>query len=182
MDAPSELNFELSQQAPMAPRVGLCCRSESEGIDIPLLRKIDAAVSQNDHGFGIVAKNGPFRPEEKMFAQGKPLQLIDSEEFIKRLSQLPAEQQEEIAALRETTAPTRRVVSEGLEAQLYEAIPVLDHGFVRVVDYMGDDGAIVQAARVSYGQGTKKVNDDSGLIRYLMRHWHSTPFEMCLKP
>jgi thymidylate synthase (FAD) len=56
---------------------------------------------------------------------------------------------------------------------------VLDHGFVRVVDYMGDDAAIVQAARVSYGAGTKKARDDSGLIRYLMRHWHSTPFEMC---
>jgi len=55
----------------------------------------------------------------------------------------------------------------------------LDHGFVRVVDYMGDDAAIVQAARVSYGKGTKKVNEDRGLIRYLMRHWHSTPFEMC---
>jgi thymidylate synthase (FAD) len=58
-------------------------------------------------------------------------------------------------------------------------VPVLDHGFVRVVDYMGDDAAIVQAARVSYGQGTKHARDDSGLIRYLMRHWHSTPFEMC---
>ena len=57
--------------------------------------------------------------------------------------------------------------------------PVLDHGFVRVVDYMGDDSAIVQAARVSYGRGTKAVTSDEGLIRYLMRHWHSTPFEMC---
>lgn len=56
---------------------------------------------------------------------------------------------------------------------------MLDHGFVRVVDYMGDDAAIVQAARVSYGQGTKHTRDDAGLIRYLMRHWHSTPFEMC---
>jgi thymidylate synthase (FAD) len=48
-----------------------------------------------------------------------------------------------------------------------------------VIDYMGDDAAIVQAARVSYGAGTKKARDDAGLIRYLMRHWHSTPFEMC---
>jgi thymidylate synthase (FAD) len=71
------------------------------------------------------------------------------------------------------------VVSPGLEAILYEAIPVLDHGFVRVVDYMGDDSAIVQAARVSYGRGTRKVSDDRVLIRYLMRHYHSTPFEMC---
>ena len=58
-------------------------------------------------------------------------------------------------------------------------MPVLDHGFVRVVDYMGDDTSIVQSARVSYGKGTKKVSTDSGLIKYLMRHRHSTPFEMC---
>jgi thymidylate synthase (FAD) len=56
---------------------------------------------------------------------------------------------------------------------------VLDHGFIRVIDYMGDDSSIVQSARVSYGKGTKKVSTDEGLIRYLMRHWHSTPFEMC---
>ena len=62
---------------------------------------------------------------------------------------------------------------------LYEAIPVLDHGFIKVVDYMGDDSSIVQSARVSYGKGTKKVSTDEGLIKYLMRHWHSTPFEMC---
>ncbi len=92
---------------------------------------------------------------------------------------LTAEQQAEIAAQRAEERKTRRVVAQGLEDRLYEAVPVLDHGFVRVVDYMGDDGAIVQAARVSYGQGTKQARDDSGLIRYLMRHWHSTPFEMC---
>ena len=74
---------------------------------------------------------------------------------------------------------TKRVVAAELENILYEAIPVLDHGFIRVVDYMGDDTSIVQAARVSYGKGTKKVSTDSGLIKYLMRHWHSTPFEMC---
>ncbi len=62
---------------------------------------------------------------------------------------------------------------------LYHAVPVLDHGFVRVIDYMGDDAAVVQAARVSYGRGTKRVSEDAGLIRYLMRHRHSTPFEMC---
>jgi thymidylate synthase (FAD) len=62
---------------------------------------------------------------------------------------------------------------------LFHAIPVLDHGFVRVVDYMGDDAAVVQAARVSYGRGTRAANEDRGLIRYLMRHRHSTPFEMC---
>ena len=89
------------------------------------------------------------------------------------------EQQAEIEAQRSALQETRRVVAKGLEEHLYSAIPVLDHGFVRVVDYMGDDAAIVQAARVSYGQGTKKARDDSGLIRYLMRHWHSTPFEMC---
>ena len=74
---------------------------------------------------------------------------------------------------------TKRVTSPELEKILYEAIPVLDHGFVRVVDYMGDDSSVVQSARVSYGKGTKKVSTDEGLIKYLMRHWHSTPFEMC---
>src|SRR5262245_8836348 len=56
---------------------------------------------------------------------------------------------------------------------------VLDGGFVRVVDFMGSDGAVVQAARISYGEGTKQVHEDRGLIRYLMRHRHTTPFEMC---
>ena len=92
---------------------------------------------------------------------------------------LTPEQQAEIEAQRSQVQETRRVVASGLEECLYRAVPVLDHGFVRVIDYMGDDAAIVQAARVSYGQGTKKARDDSGLIRYLMRHWHSTPFEMC---
>ena len=92
---------------------------------------------------------------------------------------LTPEQKAEIAAARASAVPTRRAVSPGLEARLYEAVPVLDHGFVRVIDYMGDDAAIVQAARVSYGQGTRAARDDAGLIRYLMRHWHSTPFEMC---
>ncbi|HLS59009.1 MAG TPA: FAD-dependent thymidylate synthase, partial [Paracoccaceae bacterium] len=75
--------------------------------------------------------------------------------------------------------PTRRATVPAMEERLGQPIPVLDHGFVRVVDYMGDDAAIVQAARVSYGAGTKTARDDRGLIRYLMRHWHSTPFEMC---
>ncbi len=90
-----------------------------------------------------------------------------------------SDQQAEIDAARGTARETRRAVAEGLEARLYTPVPVLDHGFVRVVDYMGDDAAIVQAARVSYGQGTRHARDDAGLIRYLMRHWHSTPFEMC---
>ncbi|WP_424930843.1 FAD-dependent thymidylate synthase [Amaricoccus macauensis] len=92
---------------------------------------------------------------------------------------LSAEQKAEIAAQRETVSETLRATAPGMEPHLYKAIPVLDHGFVRVIDYMGDDAAIVQAARVSYGAGTKKARDDAGLIRYLMRHWHSTPFEMC---
>ena len=74
---------------------------------------------------------------------------------------------------------TKRVIAPKLEEILYEALPILDHGFIRVVDYMGDDSSIVQSARVSYGKGTKKVSTDEGLIKYLMRHWHSTPFEMC---
>lgn len=92
---------------------------------------------------------------------------------------LTPEQQSEIEAARATPRPTLRAVSEGMEAHLYRAHPVLDHGFIRVIDYMGDDAAIVQAARVSYGAGTRHVQNDEGLIRYLMRHWHSTPFEMC---
>ena len=90
-----------------------------------------------------------------------------------------AEQPDEIAELRATQNVTRRAVSPGMEARLYAPHPVLDHGFVRVIDYMGDDAAICQAARVSYGKGTKSVQNDEGLIRYLMRHSHSTPFEMC---
>jgi thymidylate synthase (FAD) len=92
---------------------------------------------------------------------------------------LTPEQQAEIDAARATPQMTLRAVSPGMEAHLYRAHAVLDHGFVRVIDYMGDDAAIVQAARVSYGAGTKHVSNDEGLIRYLMRHWHSTPFEMC---
>lgn len=85
----------------------------------------------------------------------------------------------EIDAQRAQSAQTRRATVPALEAMLFQALPVLDHGFVRVIDYMGDDGAVVQAARVSYGRGTRKVSEDAGLIRYLMRHRHSTPFEMC---
>ncbi|WP_136648761.1 FAD-dependent thymidylate synthase [Paracoccus aeridis] len=92
---------------------------------------------------------------------------------------LTPEQQAQIDEDRSAPRPTLRAVSEGMERHLYVAHPVLDHGLVRVIDYMGDDGAIVQAARVSYGRGTKAVSNDEGLIRYLMRHWHSTPFEMC---
>ena len=74
---------------------------------------------------------------------------------------------------------TSRSTVEAIEALLYTPIPLLDHGFIRVVDYMGDDGAIVQAARVSYGRGTRRVSDDRALIRYLMRNRHTSPFEMC---
>jgi thymidylate synthase (FAD) len=92
---------------------------------------------------------------------------------------LSPEQQAEVDALSAAERTTRRATVPALEKILYKAIPVLDHGFVRVIDYMGDDGAIVQAARVSYGKGTRKTNEDRGLIHYLMRHRHSTPFEMC---
>ncbi|MGR3495367.1 FAD-dependent thymidylate synthase [Citreimonas sp.] len=92
---------------------------------------------------------------------------------------LSADQQAEIDAARAEAQTTLRATAPGMEKHLYHAAPVLDHGFVRVVDYMGDDNAICQAARVSYGRGTKSVSNDEGLIRYLMRHWHSTPFEMC---
>lgn len=73
---------------------------------------------------------------------------------------------------------TLREVSEELEAKLYTPIKVLDHGFIRVVDYMGNDSSVVQAARVSYGKGTKRVSEDKALINYLMRYRHTTPFEM----
>ncbi|MBI2254365.1 MAG: FAD-dependent thymidylate synthase [Proteobacteria bacterium] len=89
---------------------------------------------------------------------------------------------EQLAAIDEQRAvslPTRRAVAPALEEILYQPIELLDHGLVRVIDYMGDDNAVVQAARVSYGRGTKKVTEDQGLIHYLMRHRHSTPFEMC---
>jgi thymidylate synthase (FAD) len=92
---------------------------------------------------------------------------------------LTPEQLAEIAAQRGATQPTRRATVDALEDVLFEATPVLDHGFVRVIDYMGDDGAVVQAARVSYGKGTRRVSEDRGLIRYLLRHRHTTPFEMC---
>ncbi len=92
---------------------------------------------------------------------------------------LTKEQQQEIESLKSQKNVTKRVVAPELEKILFDAIPVLDHGFIRVIDYMGDDTSIVQAARVSYGKGTKQVSTDSGLIKYLMRHWHSTPFEMC---
>ena len=92
---------------------------------------------------------------------------------------LSPDQLAEIDAQRAQSQTTLRTVSPGMESHLYTAYTVLDHGFVRVIDYMGDDAAICQAARVSYGKGTKSVQNDEGLIRYLMRHWHSTPFEMC---
>jgi len=92
---------------------------------------------------------------------------------------LSEQQKKEIIEQQTQKNTTKRVTSPELEKILYEAIPILDHGFIRVVDYMGDDSSIVQSARVSYGKGTKKVSTDSGLIKYLMRHRHSTPFEMC---
>ena len=91
---------------------------------------------------------------------------------------LSTDQQAEIDQARGDAHATRRPIVPALEEILFQAIPVLDHGFVRVIDYMGDDAAVVQAARVSYGRGTKKVSEDRGLINYLMRHRHTTPFEM----
>ena len=92
---------------------------------------------------------------------------------------LTPEQQDEVAGQRGETRATRRATVPALEEILYEPLPVLDRGFIRVVDYMGDDAAIVQAARVSYGRGTRRTSEDQGLINYLMRHRHTTPFEMC---
>ncbi|HUN41169.1 MAG TPA: FAD-dependent thymidylate synthase [Acetobacteraceae bacterium] len=92
---------------------------------------------------------------------------------------LTEQQNRDIEAARAQQSQTARPTVPALEALLFQPLRVLDHGFVRVIDYMGDDGAIVQAARVSYGRGTRRVSEDAGLIRYLMRHHHSTPFEMC---
>ena len=92
---------------------------------------------------------------------------------------LTPDQLKEIKEQQQQSNTTKRVTAPELEKILFDALPVLDHGFIRVVDYMGDDASVVQAARVSYGKGTKKVSTDAGLIKYLMRHWHSTPFEMC---
>src|SRR5689334_742419 len=92
---------------------------------------------------------------------------------------LSTDQQAEIDQARGDAQKTLRPIAPALEEILFQAIPVLDHGFVRVIDYMGDDAAVVQAARVSYGRGTRKVSEDRGLINYLMRHRHTTPFEMC---
>lgn len=91
---------------------------------------------------------------------------------------LSAAQLQAIDEARAAAVPTLRPTVAALEEILYRPIEVLDHGFLRVIDYMGDDSSVVQAARVSYGRGTKKVNEDRGLINYLMRHWHTTPFEM----
>lgn len=85
----------------------------------------------------------------------------------------------ELDEIRQTKYSTIRPTVQAMEDILLVPHKVLDHGFVRVIDYMGNDSSIVQAARVSYGRGTKKVNEDAGLINYLMRHKHSTPFEMC---
>lgn len=92
---------------------------------------------------------------------------------------LTDDQEAQIREFRENASQTRRATVPALEEILGAALPVLDHGFVRVVDYMGDDAAVVQAARVSYGKGTRRVQEDQGLIRYLLRHRHTTPFEMC---
>lgn len=85
----------------------------------------------------------------------------------------------EIEELTKQNNQTKRPVSSELEEILYQPFYALDHGFIRVIDYMGNDNAIVQSARVSYGSGTKKINADKSLINYLMAHRHTTPFEMC---
>lgn len=98
---------------------------------------------------------------------------------VARRDRLTEEQAGDIETLRGDVQKTRRAMVPALEEILYEPLPVLDQGFIRVIDYMGDDAAIVQAARVSYGRGTKQVSNDRGLINYLMRHRHTSPFEMC---
>ena len=98
---------------------------------------------------------------------------------LERPATVSQSQRSEIEAQQQVTQATRRATVPAMETLLYEPVPVLDHGFIRVIDYMGDDAAVVQAARVSYGAGTKKIREDAGLINYLMRHRHTSPFEMC---
>ena len=86
--------------------------------------------------------------------------------------------EKDLKSLRKIKNVTSRVTVKKLENIIYKKFKVLDHGFVRLIDYMGDDSSIVQAARVSYGKGTKKINEDKNLINYLLSHRHSTPFEM----
>ncbi len=137
--------------------------------------------------FPDTANIGSRTPERKGF--GKPavprwllrkrlVYSVDQGEYGGAMP-ISEEERAELESLRAATQATRRATVPALEEILYQPLPVLDHGFVRVVDYMGDDGAIVQAARVSYGRGTRRVSEDRGLINYLMRHRHSTPFEMC---
>lgn len=95
------------------------------------------------------------------------------------MAEFSESERQAIADERASPQPTLRAVVPALEEILYTPQTVLDHGFIRVVDYMGDDAAIVQSARVSYGKGTRKISQDEGLIRYLMRHRHTSPFEMC---
>ena len=90
---------------------------------------------------------------------------------------LTDEQIKEIKDQQSQQNSTKRVTASELEKILYDAIPILDHGFIRVVDYMGDDTSVVQSARVSYGKGTKKVSTDSGLIKY--GSFYRTPFNNC---
>ncbi|GBQ91285.1 FAD-dependent thymidylate synthase [Gluconacetobacter johannae DSM 13595] len=90
------------------------------------------------------------------------------------------DQQSEIDAARAGWAQTRRTVVPAAEDALYTPLPVLETGFVRLIDYMGGDAAIVQGARVSYGKGTRSTSDDRGLIRYLMRNRHTSPFELAV--
>ncbi len=92
---------------------------------------------------------------------------------------LTAEKNQAIDETQAELFQTRRAMSDDLDTVLYEPFKVLDKGFVRVIDYMGNDAAVTQSARVSYGKGTKMLNQDKGLINYLMRHRHTTPFEMC---
>ena len=112
-------------------------------------------------------------------AGGAPSPSDDETPAGARRDRLTESQAQDIAGLRDSVQKTRRAMVPAIEEILYEPLPVLDQGFIRVIDYMGDDAAIVQAARVSYGRGTKQVSNDRGLINYLMRHRHTSPFEMC---
>jgi thymidylate synthase (FAD) len=135
----------------------------------------DAAAAESG-GSGGVAPSRQAPPSRVALDQPLPNLARAPKEDEMPLTQ---EQEGEVTAQRSQDSRTRRATVPALEQILYKPLPVLDHGFVRVVDYMGDDAAVVQAARVSYGRGTRRVNEDQGLVNYLMRHRHTTPFEMC---
>jgi thymidylate synthase (FAD) len=147
--------------------------------DVIVENDVSSANVLGDHGAGVSTEQRSISTPFAGFSPSASMRAIRADGWRAWSVGLTQEQKREVESLREQRSETRRATVAAIEDILYEALPVLDHGFVRVIDYMGDDGAIVQAARVSYGRGTKKSRDDAGLINYLLRNYHTSPFEMC---